>query len=442
MRRVLSLLLLSGCSDTIVIGDLQQVAEIKAVPNRDVDLLFVVDNSGSMEIVQQRLAAAFPQMMDVLSTVDGGLPNLHIGVVTSDMGTSGLVGVPAPTVGTLGVPSGACAEGFGDAGALRSLSPAVDGTFISDVGLADGTRERNYDGELRDAFAANAAVGSLGCGFEQHLGAMKASLTNPANASFFRAEANLAVVIIGNEDDCSVGDAGEFFSDAIDVGSFKCTRHGVTCDQSLDVEGEKTNCVASGDTQVATVDTYADALLAFKGDPRMVMAATIAGDATDLTLVPTFGPFTGYNVEEVCTLQFQGMDTGAAVPGIRLAAFADRFEARSSFASICSDDLTAPMHDFGATAKKLVADPCLDSSLLADMSSEPGLQPACDVRDIRDSNPDAPVSLSRCGDGVGDCYELVQDPVACPYTDDHLRLVFQRGEVADDLWTTVRCQLR
>jgi hypothetical protein len=444
MRRILFLVMLAACSDPVVVGELQEVAEIKAIPNRDLDLLFVIDNSGSMGLIQDRLAAAFPQMMDVLATVEGGLPNLHIGVITSDMGTSGLEGTPPPTVGAVGIPNGGgCAQGFGDAGTLRSLTPTTNGAaFISDIGLPDGTRERNYTGELRDVFAANAAVGDLGCGFEQHLGAINASLTNPANTGFFRPEANLAVVIVANEDDCSVQNAGAFFDDDIDNMPYKCLSHGLVCDQPLDSEGEKTNCVASSDAVIADVDAFADTLLAFKGDPRMVMAATITGDATNVTLRPYGGSFSGFYVDATCSLTLDGMELGVATPGVRLAAFTDRFEGRSSFASICNDDLTAPMHDFGATAKKLVADPCFDISRLADTSDEPGIQPLCEVRDTRDSSPDKSTSLPLCGATAGDCYELVTDAVACPYTADHLRLAFHRSETPDDLWTSVRCAVR
>src|SRR5690606_31495398 len=139
------------------------------------------------------LAAAFPQMIDVLGQLDGGLPNLHIGVVTSDMGTSTPAGI-GPSVGSGG--TGGCA-GTGDDGVLRTV-PGMTEAFLSDVD-DEGTRVRNFTGELRDVFGELAQV-PYGCGFEQHLAAMRRALEQPANAGFLRPEANLAVVILADED--------------------------------------------------------------------------------------------------------------------------------------------------------------------------------------------------------------------------------------------------
>src|SRR5512144_440234 len=130
MRSVLltgSICLAACTSSEVVVGDLQDVATLRAIPNRDLDVLFVVDNSPSMADKQRSLAANFPRMMDVLATLDGGLPNLHIGVVTSDMGTSATSTPPAEPVGA---GPGAC-SGTGNNGALVQ-GQAVSGPFISD----------------------------------------------------------------------------------------------------------------------------------------------------------------------------------------------------------------------------------------------------------------------------------------------------------------------
>ncbi len=54
--------------------------------NRDVDILFVIDNSGSMGEEQTALATKLPDFINVLAALPGGLPNVHIGVVSSNMG--------------------------------------------------------------------------------------------------------------------------------------------------------------------------------------------------------------------------------------------------------------------------------------------------------------------------------------------------------------------
>src|SRR5262245_58212135 len=66
-----------------------EVARVPAHANRDVDMLFVVDDSPSTLDKQQNLKAAFPAFIAELELLEGGLPNIHIGVVTPDLGTQG-----------------------------------------------------------------------------------------------------------------------------------------------------------------------------------------------------------------------------------------------------------------------------------------------------------------------------------------------------------------
>ena len=64
-----------------------------------VDLLFMVDNSNSMALKQGRLKAQFPGVIKVLTTgyrnaMDTNpfppAKDLHVGIVTSDMGIAGV----------------------------------------------------------------------------------------------------------------------------------------------------------------------------------------------------------------------------------------------------------------------------------------------------------------------------------------------------------------
>src|SRR5512140_1792741 len=73
----------------------------KAIANPDLDVLFVIDDSPSMIDKQVALKAAFPALIAQLSAVNGGLPNLHLGVISTDMGTKGsAVATPGPTIGS------------------------------------------------------------------------------------------------------------------------------------------------------------------------------------------------------------------------------------------------------------------------------------------------------------------------------------------------------
>ena len=53
--------------------------------NRDIDILFMIDNSSSMAKSQANLVRNFPTFMNVLKMLPGGLPNVHIAVVSSAM---------------------------------------------------------------------------------------------------------------------------------------------------------------------------------------------------------------------------------------------------------------------------------------------------------------------------------------------------------------------
>ena len=441
MRAVLLLLGLVACSEPgIVVGQLAEVASLKARPNRNLDLLFVVDNSPSMADNQVALAASFPRMVDVLEELDGGLPNLHIGIVTSDMGTQGsAVATPGPSIGA---GPGAC-SGTGDNGLLQHAGLAAP--YIEDLGNPDGSRQRNYTGALRDVFATAALVGDTGCGFEQHLAAMRAGLASPANAGFLRDDANLAVVILADEDDCSLLDPTMLSADPAfgPLDSFRCFQFGVRCSPDApDVPGAKTGCVPRDSSPfVEDVAPFAQFLTDLKGDDRKVMVAGIVGDpgAVAVHLAPP--PGGGAPIPQLAHGCLYG-DAESADPAVRLAAFLDELPGRSQLTSICGGDLADPLHAIGQSAKRLVGDPCLDTALLADSSPDPGVQPACEVSDVSDATPLAPTTLARCTTGAPDCYDLVEDPAACPATPDHLRVRINRSRApGDDTWTHVRCQL-
>lgn len=431
----------------VVVGDLQEVTVLPALPNRDLDLLFVVDNSPSMGDKQVSLAQNFPRMIDKLAQLDGGLPNLHIGVITSDMGTRGsAVATPGPAIGTLGL--GGCA-GSGDDGALQhAVDPGLTDGFISDLAAPAG-RARNYTGALSDEFSQLARVGAGGCGFEQHLAAMRRSFANPENAGFVRPGANLAVVILADEDDCSTLDPALFGADEQTLGplaSFRCFEQGVVCDPDAPrTPGDKHGCRPRETAKlVEPIQPFVDALLAVKADPRQVMVAGIVGDPAPVAVELVASPGA---VTPVPTLAascvFDGPTLERADPAVRLAAFLGGFPGRTQLTSICSNDLSSPLAAIGATAKQLVGDPCIDTRALADTSPDPGVQPACEVTDVRDAAPDRPVALPSCTDGgdAADCYVLAADLVACPESDDHLRVRLQRSTaVTADTWTHVRCQ--
>jgi hypothetical protein len=436
---------LGACHSSVVVGDLEEVTTMRAIPNRNLDILFVIDNSGSMGEQQAALAANFPRMIDVLEQLDGPLPNLHIGVTTSDVGMTSVTGMTGPDLG-IGGQNGGCA-GQGDNGALRTSTALGGAAFISDVELPDGTRDRNYTGALRDVFAEIAQVGAQGCGFEQHFSAMSRAFTNPANAGFLRADANLAVVIVADEDDCSVLDIAMLGPDSAAMGrldSFRCTRYGVKCDpDDMLTPGVKADCAPRTIAPlVAEVQPFIDALVEIKGgDARAVMVAGIVGPPEPFEIgMQTLGGMSTLALLPSCT--FAGPEIPeTAFPAVRIAAFLDAFPGRSQLTSICDADLSVALSQIGDSTKKLVGDPCLDAPNLADASPDPGLQPACEVFDVRDSAPSTPTPFVACTGDAANCFEITADPIACPSAPGNLRVRIQRSVVPSaDTWTHVRCQ--
>ncbi len=228
--------LLAGCADRPIsaVDPEPHSVERKDVPvtqNAKLDLLFVVDNSGSMFEEQTSLKENFPQFMQQLAGLEGGLPDIHIGVISTNVG-----------VGTSW--SGCTADG--DDGALLTNGCAgIDGVFLEDVTGPNG-RVRNYQGALEDQFKCMAALGTRGCGAEQPLESLRRALepSNARNAGFLRPDSVLAIILITDEDDCSTRDRALFTRPgSTDSVIFGCTEFGITCDQAdLRTPGAKTNC--------------------------------------------------------------------------------------------------------------------------------------------------------------------------------------------------------
>ncbi|MBZ0118963.1 MAG: hypothetical protein K8H88_18340, partial [Sandaracinaceae bacterium] len=159
-------------------------------------------DSFSMEQEQANLAAQIPGLVrDLASPPDrdaDGMPDwpamesLRVAIATSDMGAGTL---------ELGSTGGARCTMGGKDGALQ-------GTGVYEWRAGDDP----------DAFAAAVGavvrgVGINGCGFEQQLEATARAVSRVETTGFPRAESLLAVIVVSDEDDCSV-ESETFFSEA------------------------------------------------------------------------------------------------------------------------------------------------------------------------------------------------------------------------------------
>lgn len=163
---------------------------------REVDILFVVDSSGSMAPKQQRLQDSFLQFIEQLVTAEPPI-NFHIGVVSTDTDDTAARGN---------------LREWKSSGADRSYiacAPKPDGTG-STCNTADPQASQTVQKDsARLAFETMSEVGISGSAQERGLLAAYYALTNPANIAadevngFIRPNAALYVVVVSDEDDAS-----------------------------------------------------------------------------------------------------------------------------------------------------------------------------------------------------------------------------------------------
>ncbi|MBA3501177.1 MAG: hypothetical protein M4D80_35065 [Myxococcota bacterium] len=399
------------------------------MPRRDIDILFVIDDSGSMKEEQDSLRANFSRFIGVLESLDGGLPNVQIGVITPNLGVTAIDGSKGPQIGN-------CLDSDNERGELRTLGLGGP-RFLRDVARAGGGRDTNYGAQtLAQAFSQLADVGSTGCGIEQHLEATKRALDgNPVNAGFVRDGAYLAVILIADEDDCSLANATLFSGTTNgDILNFRCTKEGVACDTPATpfemATGRREDCHPREDsTTIAPISRYVDFLKTKKSDARDVIVAGILGDPEPFEIVTK--PMVTTNVlGRSCT--YNG-PTGEqfAFPAVRTANFLAQFP-NTARTTICDADLSDGLEQIGIQLRKTIIDACFDYELADVDADEPGAQYDCSVTEVR-RHPNAPDeelrTLPACGSGQTPCWRIEEAPTECAYTDTspHLKLAIDRG---------------
>lgn len=331
---------------------------------KPIDLLFVVDNSGSMATRQVQLAVAFPRLIDALRSPslssDGGakpctdtdtsgcnIPDLRIGVITTDLGT-----------GSYSLPS--CEEIGGDDGKLQSTSRDVGCTPPVDPWIAYDKDSRlsnvpegapSHIERIKAAFSCIARVGAGGCGYEQPLEASRRALDPQLaiNPGFLRPEAVLAVIYTTDEDDCSA--AGSELFDPSQQGiddplgpltSFRCFEFGVSCDVGGRALGPRTDCVPHTGATSPHLNPIEDYITFFRQlkPPGHVVFGAIVGPPSPV-VVGSDGKGNPV-VEPSCVAA-----SGVAKPAIRIHALLESFW--SFTGSVCGDQ------DFSETLQRLGA---------------------------------------------------------------------------------------
>lgn len=174
------------------IGGKQAGENPKADECQKMDIVFVVDDSGSMEEEQASLATNFPKFVTVLEafkTKSGAKLDYRVAVTTT--GRDVKYSIEAPGFGKLPM------NEKGDNGAFRNTKSCGGTKRWVDKGDSGGSQ----------TFSCRAKAGTSGPSIEMPLEALKLSLVDRVadgtNAGFLRDDALLAVVILTDEDDCS-----------------------------------------------------------------------------------------------------------------------------------------------------------------------------------------------------------------------------------------------
>lgn len=426
-------------------GDLRP-REVDLFPisaSRDLDLLFLIDDSPSMGDKQTNLINSLPRLFEVLGSSPVGLPNLRIGVATSDMGSQGAIDAnPGPIVPPIG--QGGC-QGVGKDGNLQLFGATgmVGGDlFLSDVADPVMGRARNYSGALVEVLGRMLQAGDRGCAFEQHLAALDRALApgNTINQKFLRPEANLGVIIVTDEDDCSVAHNALFDPANATVGplqSFRCTRFGVTCDDSgqtpdeMNKIGPKARCHPNDSSPYLTrVRDHAALLKGLKADPARIVVAAIAGTAepfaTELR-IPKGSDLAIPALAHSCTYIGDGGMPEVADPPARLRFFLDQFPSRNAFAHICQRDLSGGLQSIGDQLNTALGAPCIQGKLADVEPATPGTQYDCTVTSVAVPGVESPMPRCTPEDASATnkpCWHLTSNAAICP-RNDHIALAIE-----------------
>jgi len=380
--------------------------------NRDVDIVFEIDNSISMAPEQANLVANFPTFINILKTLPGGLPNVHIAVITSDMGAGvfggGVEGCGHPDNGNF---IGQVRVATDPVCATARLNPGQH--FIESL---NGGSQNNFTGDITDVFRCIAQVGTSGCGFEDHLESVRAALGDSAgdpargiaktpvlsnNAGFLRTDAYLAVILITNEEECSTAPDNVLFnpdpaSDAtLGPLTARCFAHTDICDGQRMINyvlagnavGPFQNCVSDEATFNADrtqgaipVQFYIDYLKKQKSDAGKILLSGIIAPTSPYSLVKVPDP------QGQGQVIAQGNScTGAAgvfgQPTPRLDMFFNAFSPQQVVrTSICDTSFAPAMQLIAERLSQLLGSSCIRGTVLATMGPM-GSRPDCSVVD-------------------------------------------------------------
>jgi hypothetical protein len=188
---------------------------ISMAPNRQLDLVFMIDNTSSMPPKVAKMNAQFPKMIAALKDpTDGTLPDLRVAIIDSDLGTGGQYS--SGTCGPKTLSDGPSI--YGDMGRFQMINTTVNNPTPCGVSNPSATYLEmqknlpvNFTGDINAVFACLASnLGTGGCGEQHQLQAVEFALVagglgalSDAQHLMLRPAAYLGLVFLTDEDDCS-----------------------------------------------------------------------------------------------------------------------------------------------------------------------------------------------------------------------------------------------
>ncbi len=452
-----------------------------------VDIIISVDNSGSMSEEQEILSTGLYTLINSLTRplspevdLTWGFPTVNdvrIGVVSSDMGlqwgeegntggnTTDVAGCGnntgsngeflGPRFKTINVKSGQikcedgggqCPEGFNCNGNLCE-GPGGNGTvncpgstpaFVETTGI-------DVNGDLATQVACMTEQGTEGCGVEQQLEAavrgLENHITDDPTTSFLVDSHLLAILVISDEEDCSIHDTGLFSTEEWESGANELLN--VACNYPAENntylfpadQQDKQEMMDRRGYDTDELSTYFERFVALKnGKAAAVLFGAIVGvpngadspcqgDGVDLvdngcldhpdmeTRVDTFViPQTNQEYQHftpACTREDNnGNEVTSARPGRRYVKVAEEFGRNGYVYSICNEDWSEAMRDIAERITRQITPTCFPEALATTRA------PITDCPDcVTVDGCDLYVSYMRAGADINDdsCPEELYD---------------------------------
>lgn len=439
---------------------------------RDVDILFVIDNSGSMAEEQARLARNFSGFVDALDTMK---VEYRVAITTTDVDHAACPQA-TPEDGDLvlractdAVAAGAfqfndldasyaCTDQCKLSAADLEIQPslAADGELRARPWLESiaGTQNLPAGVSMADAFACFGPQGIDGCGYESPLEAMRLALSKARDdkGGFLREDALLAVVFVTDEADCSTNPAHvsaftsepTFWNDEDPKRtSGICWRAGVECDNpegpdlgqchaaNYSLDGDVG--ASDGDAVLFPVQRYIDFLGGLRdgddGGPRArdVLVSLIAGVPVGYDRGAAEIPYRtaeagsdqqiNFGVAPGCVNTEDGSNS-TAVPPVRERELAEAFavDGERNLFSICQDSYVDALAQIAAAIDRELPPSCADTCVADRDASTPEFEPHCTVsQTVNDVISEvAPCVHDGSGwqprEGSDTCFYMLTDP--------------------------------